>query len=1746
MANLDHVIRIGADTSPVMGSLKKVEESLKRIQGNAFNMKFNSRNFTEPLGRITGQVSEFEKSLAASNSRVIAFSASAGLLFQITRAFKETLRATVQVEKSLADINVILNKDTQTLKKFGSELFKIASQTGQSFSVVAEAGTELARQGLSIVETQKRVKDALILTRLSGMSAKDSVESLTAALNTFSSAGLTSSQIVNKMARVDAAFAVSTTDLAEAIKRVGSTAQDVGVDIDQLNGLVTSLQQTTARGGSIIGNSLKTIFTRINRPETLRQLEALGLNVRDTQKNTLPAIQILKQLAGTYDSLSDAQKSNIIQTTAGIFQANIMRAALRDLAQGNSIYAQATRESAQATDEANKRNEELNKTLAAQSQRLANNLTQAGSKIGANIFGPTAGNFLGGLNRLLESGDSTNQFVQVGLQFGDAITKGIGQVLSGPGVVFGGIIIKNITKQFFTFAKDVVKQLGVLGTEAQGIVAIERNITNILASQPEILTRIAKKQSTIAIEASKVTQQLLAQREIAMGIAAVAPSMARNVARSIGTKNINTTTGSAIPKGFMGAANGDPRMFASLSGAINNEIRAGIPRTSIRLNSSSALSTSSNPMGLAITNLKDEPMGLRSLGIPNFADPARFTTTKGSIGSRLKLNRQELDQLSDALNKLKKEGKFLGEVFSELRSSVRSKKGSGTVFNDLIETARKGYIGGADVINPYAASNVLAGRSGIRVVNKNMLPVLASSAGNPYAKQMASMMYSTGQFVGAPTGPMIGPAKGFYSPPSANNMGSAMYIPPSTLQKPKSKPNFLQRNFPTFIGAGKNLNGNVRGMFSNFSGSKATGFGFAASMLGSTIAPDSAATAGINAGLMGGLGASMMTGNPYIIGLTAAGAAALAFAKKMGALDEPIEDFKKMIESRAINQDAKDFFDALNNGFKTVDVLKMAVDRSFHTGNLSNFSATASLRKTSLGFVDETSLSGIDAFNFRDYNQVKLAQSVIKSISAGYKSGDSIENSPIGIQAEIAKIAGLNPNMVTAIKDLSPSRRRSLFEQTAPRSYYNSMTGKYTPSSPSWLSQSVFMDESSPFSSILTSGAKKLNKKTEQDKQERRNNIKAENDLLKQRTEIIKSLISLGHRQSLGQMRDKYSSQRSSMTSEAGSFFLFGPDLLNYQQRSNLSEFTKNYNSSITDIKESEAISKRSAVFSASKSLGGGIGAQERDIFEKIMKSGVTASLISETETEQDKTTLRNLKEELIRIEEESNKSQERALKELQEQELTEIEITKLKKFKFDNELKQARSSALFESLRRAGDARNQFGIGAIGGAGLAAADQDALMSRIAVTGVRKGDYAAGMNIALRQNFQRNSFDAFQTTIGAVNDLMAAFKNGLSPALADAVLNARSASEAFAGLGNALSRMALERGFDIFFNAAFSKIGFKGFSRGGLVTGGSSANVDSVPAALSSGEFVLRRSAVNRIGVSNLNAINNGGFAGLQSGGYAMVNLNNSSQFLGNPTRPTGMRFNIDPSLSAYALTSDINRQNQIRDQRAGQYFSYRKNQLAAMSAYKRQMAGRRHGALIGAATSLAGGAIGGMGGGAPESIHDPMMNVSRNPSAGWSPTITRNSGGSIPSMVTRGEFVINGQAAARLGSGTLGRMNAGGSFNSGGGYSSIPSQENGTDRVVDAIKELKSTFEKPNNPASTQVKSQPQGNGMNISIPVSVTVQSAPATQQQSNNQNSTSIEDQDSRQEVGQKLAETIRANVLQEIEKQKRPGGILYTRT
>jgi TP901 family phage tail tape measure protein len=544
------------------------------IDLNNFNLKGGGRS---PLGRIRGELGEFDKSLAASNARVLAFGASAGSIFLVERAIRALVSSTVEVERELAQINTLLRLSSENLKTFGGELFDVARGTAQSFNTVATAANEFARQGLSVEETLKRTNDALILTRLSGLDAAKSVEVLTAAVNSFAASAISTDEIVNKFANVAAKFAISEADLSEAIRRVGSSASDAGISFDELIAIVTTAQQVTARGGSVIGNSFKTIFTRLQRTKVVSLLDALGIETRDGSGGLKSQIDLLKELANVYDTLEATQKAYVAEQVGGVFQINVLKAALGDLKKEYSFYDNALKTSLTTTDEAIRRNEELNQTLAALAAQGGASLQQAAAKIGDLVFAPGANQVLGVTNPVLEAFNKIDS-ESIGGKFINGFFKGIGKFVSGPGLVLLSAVFLKFFQQFSKFSADAFQEVLGLNTAKREQVNVEKAISDILRNNVDLTKAIKNNQLSVSQVEQKIVQALKEQTSLLQTQEAVSKRIAKNRA----TTGINFSNDGLIIKDIKKRGNnragGSVPAFAENYMAAQGGYRAGAIR----------------------------------------------------------------------------------------------------------------------------------------------------------------------------------------------------------------------------------------------------------------------------------------------------------------------------------------------------------------------------------------------------------------------------------------------------------------------------------------------------------------------------------------------------------------------------------------------------------------------------------------------------------------------------------------------------------------------------------------------------------------------------------------------------------------------------------------------------------------------------------------------------------------------------------------------------------------------------------------------------------------------------------------------------------------------------------------------------------------------------------------------------------------------------------------------------------------
>lgn len=580
-------VNVAANQQALVNSIQQGVNAFNRrfASKNSLDLKINPRSFTQPLGRITGAVDDFGSAMAASNARVIAFGASTAVLGTAVASFRSLAKATIDVEKNLTDVNRILQLNTNTLQEFSRALFDISKRTATSFNEASKALLEFSRQGLDAEETLKRTSDALTLTRLAGLGAEASVAALTATVNGFSKSGITTTQVLNKLVAVEQAFAVSARDLSEGLARTGQAAQEAGVDIDQLNALISAAQQKTARGGAVIGNALKTIFTRLQRTDTLDQLERFDIAVRNVEGNILPATQILQNFANAYYGIADAQRAQLAEQVAGVYQVNVLKALLSDLNSEQSIYSSALKVGTSATNEASIANAKLNQTLSALLTQLGNNTQQLASTIGSVTFDPLARSAVKAVNSIMEYITSTITGDGIGSDIANGLLKGIRNVLSGPGAVAAFYTLFKVIQNSFTYVAQALPQLAGITTETQKRQNLEQAILSILQSENNISKSILGNTGNQAQQAKillGVAQQQTNQYREQLRLAGSLAGVLRSQGVSVGARGLQTgktRSGGYIPPSTKRAEKAGALAGGYTPGAVVNSPVGGVMNT---------------------------------------------------------------------------------------------------------------------------------------------------------------------------------------------------------------------------------------------------------------------------------------------------------------------------------------------------------------------------------------------------------------------------------------------------------------------------------------------------------------------------------------------------------------------------------------------------------------------------------------------------------------------------------------------------------------------------------------------------------------------------------------------------------------------------------------------------------------------------------------------------------------------------------------------------------------------------------------------------------------------------------------------------------------------------------------------------------------------------------------------------------------------------------------------------------------
>lgn len=400
---------------------------------------------------VNNQVGQFNNSMESAIAKIVRYRIAFGIWQGIINLMREMIDTTREMDQTIVDLRKVMNPVSTDFEFLTQVAFNLGKRFSTSALEVAQSMRVWAQQGNDQVQVAKLVEATLLGVNSANLTATEATEALTAATKNFNVEAENAPELVDKWLAVQANFAVTSQDLANAVKAVGAAAQVAGVDLDQLNGIVAAIGSVTRKTGREVANSFKTMLARINRLPTVKAFQDLGIAVRKSQTELREIPDVLADLAAIWPNLTNAQQQNIAITVAGIRRYSDFAVLMRNFGE----FTEATAVSFSALGQAQ---------LAQQSQ-----LTSFNSQI----------------QRIIVS------FQEIGFELANS---GILEIATNLGRTLADTVIA--IKPFAPLIIDIARGVGIFGGALGVGVAVAVAFRAIVVSLPAALGRMVTSANT--------------------------------------------------------------------------------------------------------------------------------------------------------------------------------------------------------------------------------------------------------------------------------------------------------------------------------------------------------------------------------------------------------------------------------------------------------------------------------------------------------------------------------------------------------------------------------------------------------------------------------------------------------------------------------------------------------------------------------------------------------------------------------------------------------------------------------------------------------------------------------------------------------------------------------------------------------------------------------------------------------------------------------------------------------------------------------------------------------------------------------------------------------------------------------------------------------------------------------------------------------------------------------------------------
>ena len=382
-ASLITTIRqVDKDGKVAIKTIEEFTDSQGRLVQQTRVTDENLKKIAEDEQRISEKTQTVGQSLSDAMSRLAKYTIAMLPIQMLRKALSETITTIQEFDSALIEFRKVSDLAGESLTNYVAKLAKMGEITGSTMQAMVEASTEFRKSGFSDEDSAKLASIAEKYRNIADeeISAGESASFIIAQMKAFNIEAGQAEHIIDSVNEVANNFSVSSADLATNLGNMSAIMAINNVSMEQQIGMLTGVTEIT-RNASSASRGLVMVSSRLTQvldesSSTGKKLtkiyEDLGIELKDQDGQLRSHYDILGDLAGQWDNLSENEQKYIALTSAGARQQQNFVALMENWNQ----VAKATATAYSSMGSAQKENEKVMDSISKKVEILKSQFQQ--------------------------------------------------------------------------------------------------------------------------------------------------------------------------------------------------------------------------------------------------------------------------------------------------------------------------------------------------------------------------------------------------------------------------------------------------------------------------------------------------------------------------------------------------------------------------------------------------------------------------------------------------------------------------------------------------------------------------------------------------------------------------------------------------------------------------------------------------------------------------------------------------------------------------------------------------------------------------------------------------------------------------------------------------------------------------------------------------------------------------------------------------------------------------------------------------------------------------------------------------------------------------------------------------------------------------------------------------------------------------------------------------------------------------